>query len=86
MSPCRAKDFLRVMMIPSLSSTSSRIVSNLAVVAQGGCLQISKGVVFVRGTGVDSSDKRECVNGVRMYCQQVWIKGSYFAERVNQPF
>jgi hypothetical protein len=49
-------------------------------------LQISKGVVFVRGTGVDSFDKRECVNGVRMYSQQVWFKGSYFAERVNQPF
>ena len=46
----------------------------------------SEGIVFVRGTGVDSSDKRECVNGVRMYCQQVWIKGSYLAELVNQPF
>ena len=46
----------------------------------------SEGIVFVRGTGVDSSDKRECVNGIKMYCQQVWLKGSYFAERVNQPF
>ena len=46
----------------------------------------SEGIVFVRGTGVDSSDKRECVNGVRMYCQRVWIKGSYLAELVNQPF
>ena len=51
-----------------------------------GCLQISKGVVFVRGAGVDSSDKRECVNGVKMYCQQVWTKGSYLAECVIQPF
>ena len=46
----------------------------------------SERIVFVRGTGVDSSDKRECVNGVRMYCQQVWIKGSCLAELVNQPF
>ena len=36
MSPCRAKDFLRVMMIPSRNSTSACIVSNLAAVAQGG--------------------------------------------------
>ena len=46
----------------------------------------SEGIVFVRGTGVDSSDKRECVNGIKMYCQQVWLKGSYFDERVCQPF
>ena len=46
----------------------------------------SEGIVFVRGTGVDSSDKRECVNGIKMYYQQVWLKGSYLAERVNQPF
>jgi hypothetical protein len=42
--------------------------------------------VFVRGTGVDSSDKRECVNGVRMYSQQVWLKGSYLAMLVSQPY
>ncbi len=42
--------------------------------------------MFVRGTGVDSSDKRECVNGIKMYYQQVWLKGSYLAELVNQPF
>lgn len=46
----------------------------------------SEGLVFVRGTGSDSKDKRECVNGVRMYHQQVWIKGSYIAELVSQAF
>lgn len=40
-------------------------------------------VVFVRGTGSDSTDKRECVNGIRMYYQQIWIKGSYMAERLK---
>lgn len=44
----------------------------------------SEGVVFVRGTGTDSKDKRECVNGVRMYYQQVWLKGSYIAELIQE--
>lgn len=46
----------------------------------------SEGVVFVRGTGKDSNDKRECVNGVKMYYQQVWIKGSCMAELVENEF
>jgi len=43
----------------------------------------SEGVVFVRGTGTDSKDKRETVNGIRMYYQQVWIKGEYLAGLLN---
>ncbi len=46
----------------------------------------SEGVVFVRGTGTDSNDKRECVNGIRMYYQQLWVKGSYMAELVGQSY
>ena len=46
----------------------------------------SEGVVFVRGTGNDSKDKRECVNGVRMYYQQVWIRGDYIATLVSQAY
>ena len=42
----------------------------------------SEGLVFVRGTGSDSKDKREVVNGIRMYSQQVWIKGSYLSDLV----
>lgn len=44
----------------------------------------SEGLVFVRGTGTDSSDKRESVNGIRMYCQQVWLRGDYFAKRLME--
>ena len=33
------------------------------------------GVRFVRGTGSDASEKPVEVNGVRMYRQNVWIKG-----------
>ena len=46
----------------------------------------SEGVVFVRGTGTDSSNKPEVVNGVRMYYQQVWIRGDYMAELVRDAF
>lgn len=40
--------------------------------------------VFVRGTGRDSRDKPVEVNGIRMYRQQLWIKGSYIAERLRE--
>lgn len=46
----------------------------------------SEGDVFIRGTGTDSKDKRECVNGIRMYYQQVWIRGEYLAELVRDAF
>lgn len=40
------------------------------------------GIVFVRGTGSDATDKVEVVNGIPMYRQNLWIKGSYLAKRV----
>jgi len=39
------------------------------------------GIVFIRGGGGDSDDKTEVVNGVRMYRQSAWVKGSWM---VNQ--
>lgn len=33
------------------------------------------GVLFVRGTGTDATDKPVTVDGVRMYRQNIWIKG-----------
>ena len=36
--------------------------------------------MFIRGTSTDSSNKPECVNGIRMYRQQVWMKGSVLAD------
>ena len=43
----------------------------------------SEGVVFVRGTSSDSHKKPEVVNGIRMYHQQVWLKGSYLASMLE---
>ena len=40
----------------------------------------SEGNVFIRGTSTDSSNKPELVNGIRMYHQQVWMKGSLLAD------
>lgn len=40
-------------------------------------------IVFIRGSGVDASVKTEMVNGIRMYKQFVWIKGSYIVNALN---
>lgn len=41
------------------------------------------GILFVRGTGADANDKPVTVNGVRMYRQNVWIKGRELADRLE---
>lgn len=43
--------------------------------------------IFVRGTGSDSSKKPLKVNGISMYRQDIWIKGSYIADLLkNCPY
>lgn len=42
------------------------------------------GNVFLRGTGRDSSDKPICIQGIRMYRQDIWIRGSYIAECLKE--
>lgn len=39
--------------------------------------------VFFRGTGKDSSDKKITINGISMYRQNVWIKGTVINEMLN---
>lgn len=41
-------------------------------------------IIFVRGGGVDASVKTEKVNGIKMYKQYVWIKGSYIVQALNE--
>lgn len=41
------------------------------------------GVLFVRGTGTDASDKPVEVNGVKMYRQNIWVKGTELADRLE---
>lgn len=42
------------------------------------------GVLFVRGTGTDANDKPVTVNGVRMYRQNVWVKGVELAASLGK--
>lgn len=46
-------------------------------------LKSRDGVLFVRGTGTDASDKPVTVNGIHMYRQNVWIKGRELVERLS---
>lgn len=41
------------------------------------------GILFVRGTGTDANDKPVTVNGIHMYRQNVWIKGTELANRLE---
>lgn len=41
-------------------------------------------IVFIRGGGINASVKTEKVNGIKMYKQYVWIKGSYIVSALNQ--
>ena len=41
--------------------------------------------VFLRGSGIDSAliHKTECVNGIKMLPQYIWIKGSSIIDELN---
>ncbi|WEV58656.1 MutH/Sau3AI family endonuclease [Bifidobacterium sp. ESL0728] len=43
------------------------------------------GNVFVRGTGADSSSRNKpiCINGVRMYRQNIWVRRVYLVEALK---
>ncbi len=47
-------------------------------------LKSADGNVFVRGSGKDALDKVETVAGVRMYRQNVWLKGTWICERLAE--
>jgi hypothetical protein len=44
----------------------------------------SKGFIFVRGSGSDSTNKPEEVNGIKMYKQYIWVNGAYIAHRLSE--
>lgn len=43
----------------------------------------SEGNIFVRGTSSTSDVKPLEINGIKMYHQQIWIKGLYIVEKLN---
>ncbi|WP_149554860.1 MutH/Sau3AI family endonuclease [Treponema pectinovorum] len=44
----------------------------------------SEGVIFVRGDSSNSTKKPEVVNGINMYRQYIWIKGSYLSQKLDE--
>ena len=44
----------------------------------------SEGNVFVRGTGSTAKSKPLKINGIKMYYQQIWVKGKYIVEKLNE--
>lgn len=47
----------------------------------------SEGLLFLRGTGADASDKTLKINGIAMLRQNLWIKGSFMAKTLDSlPF
>lgn len=43
----------------------------------------SQGNIFVRGSAIDSNNKNEEVNGIKMYKQFIWIKGAYIVDKLS---
>ena len=43
----------------------------------------SEGNVFVRGTGSTAKSKPLEINGIKMYYQQIWVKGKYIVDKLN---
>lgn len=71
--------------VPTISKKTGKPVVNKTGVIQGApnFPKSKDGLVFVRGTSTDSTRKPEIVNGIAMYKQQVWVKGTYIASRLD---
>lgn len=71
--------------VPTINKKTGKPVVNKTGVVQGApnFPKAKDGLVFVRGTSSDSTEKPVVVNGIAMYRQQVWVKGSYIASRLD---
>jgi len=73
--------------VPVLDSRGNQIINKNGLPRSAPNFPKSReGNLFVRGTGQNSSDKRECVNGISMYYQQVWIRGDYIAKLLENAY
>lgn len=71
--------------IPALDSYGNVIINKTGVPRTAPNFPKSKtNVVFVRGDSSDSTKKTEIVNGIRMYRQYMWVKGSYVSEMLKE--
>lgn len=70
--------------IPVLDSNGKPKVNKTGIVQSAPNFpKSSEGVIFVRGDSSDSTKKPESLNGISMYRQYIWIKGSYLSQRLD---
>ncbi|MBR5096276.1 MAG: hypothetical protein IK094_04115 [Treponema sp.] len=70
--------------IPVLDSNGKPKVNKTGIVQSAPNFpKSSEGVIFVRGDSSDSTKKPESVNGISMYRQYIWIKGSYLSQQLD---
>lgn len=71
--------------VVSLDKNGNPIVNKTGVVSSAPNFPKSTaGFVFVRGSGTNSTKKTEFVNGIAMYKQYIWMKGTYLVERLRK--
>lgn len=80
--------YKRLRFIPKINKrTGKQIINKTGVPAGAPNFPKSKDhTVFVRGTSSDSTHMPECINGISMYKQQAWIKGTFIASLLEEEF
>lgn len=71
--------------IPILDSKGNKKINKTGVAQSAPNFpKSSEGVIFVRGDSSDSTKKPELVNGISMYRQYIWIKGTYLSQKMDE--
>lgn len=72
--------------VPEMSGGKVKILRSGDISSAPNFMKSSENTVFVRGSATDASHKTECVNGIRMLPQYVWIKGTAVIDELkNTP-
>ena len=72
--------------VPIMCGGEVKVLSSGVISSAPNFMKSSENTVFVRGSGSDAAHKTECVNGIRMLAQYVWIKGSAVIDELkNTP-
>ena len=72
--------------VPMMCDGAVKVLSSGVISSAPNFMKSSENTVFVRGSGTDAAHKTECVNGIQMLAQYVWIKGSAVIDELkNTP-
>jgi hypothetical protein len=72
--------------VPEMSGGKVKTLRSGAISTAPNFMKSSENTVFLRGSAADASHKTECVNGIQMLPQYVWIKGKAVIEELkNTP-